>query len=94
MPAEDKPTFNNNVQEAPPATLPNAAAASGTTTDVPNVDCRAELQAHLALLAAQLAEIAHADKDEGGAPVTHPLRRTTSITTQEEDSDVDMEEVI
>jgi len=30
---------------------------------------RAELQAMLALLAAQLAEVAHADEDDSGAPV-------------------------
>jgi hypothetical protein len=67
MPDEENPS-DSTIPETPSVALSNPAAVPQTKTDVPPVDHRAELQALLALLAAQLAEVAHADEDDGGAP--------------------------
>jgi hypothetical protein len=59
---EDKSTNPETPSIAPP--IP--AAVLPSTTDAPGVH-RAELQAMMALLAAQLAEVAHADEEDVGA---------------------------
>jgi len=52
--------------ETPSIAPPIPAAVLPSTTDAPGAH-RAELQAMMALLAAQLAEVAHADEEDVGA---------------------------
>ena len=79
-------------------------------TDMPDGSHRAELQGMLALLAAQLAEIAHANEDDSAVPVgteppacvltdspppTMDTAATGAAQQQEEEEDSDdMEEVV
>lgn len=109
---EEKPSVGT-VPETPSTdsvVLPTPAVVLPTTvTDVPDGDPRAELQAMLALLAAQLAEVVHADDDDGcmskgnDTVASDPPPPAVDVAVksatrqeeeEEEDSDGDMEEVI
>ncbi|KAF8229504.1 hypothetical protein L208DRAFT_1459786 [Tricholoma matsutake] len=100
---EGKPSVNP-VPETPSAALPNPTAVPQTTTQVPHVDRRAELQALLALLAVQLAEVVQEDEDDGAQkdkqlpaavvtdpppPTVHTLATGKSAARQEEEEDSD-----
>jgi hypothetical protein len=102
MPEEEKSSVSTVLEMSAP--LPNPTAVLRTTTDVPDVDHRAELQAMLALLAAQLAEVAHADEDDSEPkdeefpatavtdlppPAVDGLAAVESAARQEEEEDSD-----
>jgi hypothetical protein len=77
---EDKSSVCTN-SETPSVAPPILAIAPPSTTDAPGVRHRAELQAMLALLAAQLAEIAHADEEDEGAMKDNELPVAVVVET-------------
>jgi len=104
MPDEEKPSART-IPERPSSALPNPVEMSRIMTDMPDGDHRAELQAMLVLLAAQLTEVVHADGDDGGAsvdkeplatvvtdlppPAVKAISRVVSAAQQEEEEDSD-----
>jgi hypothetical protein len=67
MPDQEEKLSGSTIPETPSATLVDPTTIPQAMKDAPDVDHRAELQALLALLAAQLAEVAHVDEDDHGA---------------------------